>query len=51
MGRILTDLIAAGLVTKLDGKDERLDKMSRAANTLAKELRKNRQLLIPAILT
>jgi hypothetical protein len=51
MGRILTDLIVAGLVTKLDGQDERLVKMDRAANTLAKELRKNRQLLIPAILT
>lgn len=51
MGKVLTDLIAAGLVTKLDGHDERLEKMSRAANALAKELKKNRQFLIPAILT
>jgi len=51
MGKILTDLIATGLVTKLDGQDERLEKMSRAANALAKDLRKNRQLLIPAVLT
>lgn len=51
MGKILTDLISAGLVTKLDGQDDRLGKMNRAANALSKELRKNRQFLIPAVLT
>lgn len=51
MGKMLTDLISAGLVTKLDGDDDRLGKISRAANVLAKDLRKNRQLLIPAVLT
>jgi hypothetical protein len=51
MGEMLTELVSAGLVTKLDGQDDRLDKMSRAVNSLVKDLRKNRQLLIPAILT
>lgn len=51
MGKMLTDLISAGLVTKLDGHDDRLGKISRAATVLAKALRKDRQLLIPAVLT
>lgn len=50
MGKILTELIAAGMVTKLDGDDDRLGKMDRAAATLVKELRKSRKLLVPAIL-
>jgi hypothetical protein len=51
MGKMLTDLISAGLVTKLDGHDDRLGKINRAADVLAKALRKDRQLLIPAVLT
>lgn len=51
MGRMLTNLVAAGLVTKLDGDDGRLEKMSRAVSRLVSAMTENRNLLIPAILT
>lgn len=51
MGQMLTNLVAAGLVTKLDGDDGRLEKMSRAVSRLASDMVEDRKLLIPAILT
>ena len=50
MTRLLTELLAAGLVEKLEGDDGRFEKIERAANAVAGELRANPKLLIPAIL-
>lgn len=38
MAGLLTDLLAAGLIEKLDGDDERFAKMERAAEAVAQEL-------------
>lgn len=51
MANVLQDFLAAGLIDKLEGNDERLKKMTNAAETLAKAFRKTPALLIPAILT
>ncbi|HYH96085.1 GTPase-associated system all-helical protein GASH [Hyalangium sp.] len=50
MAQLLIDLLAAGLIEKLDGDDERFVKMERAAETVAKELHASPQKLIGAIL-
>lgn len=51
MANVLQELLAAGLIDKLEGNDERFTKMTQAAETLAKAFKKNPALLIPAILT
>ncbi|MDN7702827.1 GTPase-associated system all-helical protein GASH [Burkholderia semiarida] len=50
MANLLSELIAAGWIEKLDGQDERLQKLERAAESLAAEFKKEPQRLIPAIL-
>lgn len=50
MANLLSELIAAGWIEKLDGQDERLEKLQRAAEFLAAEFKKEPQQLIPAIL-
>ncbi|QSB21381.1 hypothetical protein JN403_11395 [Pseudomonas sp. 15A4] len=51
MANMLQELLAAGLIDKLEGSDERFKKMTQAADELAKSFRNNPALLIPAILT
>lgn len=51
MANVLQELLAAGLIDKLEGSDERFKKMTQAADGLAKEFRSSPALLIPAILT
>ncbi|MBD9614934.1 hypothetical protein IB245_25780 [Pseudomonas sp. PDM02] len=51
MANVLQELLAAGLIDKLEGNDERFKKMTQAADSLAKAFKKNPALLIPAILT
>lgn len=50
MAQLLTDLLAAGLIEKLDGDDERFEKMERAAKAVAEELRAKPPQMIRAIL-
>src|SRR5688500_824479 len=50
MAGLLTEFLAAGLIEKLDGKDERLAKMDRAATVVAEQLLGHRPGLIRAIL-
>jgi len=51
MANVLQELLAAGLIDKLEGNDERFKKMTQAADSLAKAFKKCPALLIPAILT
>ena len=51
MANVLQELLAAGLIDKLEGSDERFKKMTQAADVLAENFRSNPKLLIPAILT
>lgn len=51
MATVLQELLAAGLIDKLEGSDERFKKMTQAADGLAKKFRSSPALLIPAILT
>jgi hypothetical protein len=50
MAELLTDLLAAGLIEKLEGDDERFAKMERAAQAVAQEFREHPPDLIGAIL-
>lgn len=50
MAELLTDLLAAGLIEKLDGDDERFAKMERAAKVVSQELVADRPGLIRTIL-
>jgi hypothetical protein len=50
MAEVLQELVAAGLIDKLDGDDSRFEKMNRASSKLATDFRKSRHLLVPAIL-
>ncbi|MDI1444866.1 GTPase-associated system all-helical protein GASH [Polyangium sp. 6x1] len=50
MADLLTELLAAGLIEKLGGDDERFAKIERAANAVGQELITNRPELIRAIL-
>jgi hypothetical protein len=50
MAELLTELLAAGLIEKLEGNDERLAKVERAAQAVAEELRDHPPGLIRAIL-
>jgi hypothetical protein len=50
MAGVLQELVAAGLIDKLDGDDRRLEKMTRASAKLSADFRKSRKLLVPAIL-
>lgn len=47
---LLSELVAAGWIEKLDGRDERLEKLEQAAETLAADFKKEPRQLIPAIL-
>lgn len=51
MANVLQELLAAGLIDKLEGNDERFKKITQAADSLAKTFKSNPALLIPAILT
>lgn len=51
MANVLQELLAAGLIDKLEGNDERFKKMTQAADNLAKAFKNSPTLLIPAILT
>lgn len=50
MTDLLTELLNAGLIDKLDGNDDRFTKMEKAAEAIAQELRDKPPLLIRAIL-
>ena len=50
MTNVLTELLTAGLIEKLDGDDEKLAKIEQAAQTVAQELREQPPQLIRAIL-
>ncbi|ASF46379.1 GTPase-associated system all-helical protein GASH [Methylovulum psychrotolerans] len=50
MTDLLTQLLNAGLIDKLDGNDDRFTKMEKAAEAIAQELREQPPLLIRAIL-
>jgi hypothetical protein len=50
MENVLSKMAAVGLITELNGDDERLVKMQTASTALAKEFGKTPALLIPAIL-
>jgi hypothetical protein len=50
MTDLLTQLLNAGLIDKLDGNDERFTKMEKAAEAVAQQLREQPPLLIRAIL-
>lgn len=50
MAQLLTDLLEAGLIEKLDGSDERFARMEKAATALATALRARPALLIPSVL-
>ncbi|MBL4704944.1 MAG: hypothetical protein JKY54_10505, partial [Flavobacteriales bacterium] len=50
MSQFLKDFNKAGLIEKLDGDDERLIKIEKAADAIAKDLSSNPPLLIRAIL-
>lgn len=50
MTDLLTDLLNAGLIDKLDGNDDRFTKMEKATEAVAQELRDQPPLLIRAIL-
>lgn len=51
MANVLQELLAAGLIDKLEGNDERFKKMTQAVEGVAKALSATPALLIPAILT
>jgi hypothetical protein len=51
MANVLQELLAAGLIDKLEGNDERFKKMAQAADSLAKTFRRSPALLIPAVLS
>lgn len=50
MANVLQQFLAAGLIDKIGGDDDRLTKMERAAATIAEAFKKDATLLIPAIL-
>lgn len=50
MSRLLTDLLGAGLIEKLEGNDDRFEKIERAATAVAQELADHPPGLIRAIL-
>lgn len=50
MSELLSELLSAGLIEKLDGDDGRFQKIENAAKAVAKELSAHPQLLIRAIL-
>lgn len=50
MTKLLTDLLEAGLIENLGGDDARLEKIAKASDTVAKELREQPPRLIRALL-
>lgn len=50
MAGLLTDLLAAGLIERLDGEDSRFEKMEKAVDAVARKLRDDPATLIRAIL-
>lgn len=50
MTTLLTDLLAAGLIDNVNGSDERIEKIERAAEAMAQEFRDNPPLLIRGVL-
>ncbi|WP_175696934.1 GTPase-associated system all-helical protein GASH [Burkholderia ambifaria] len=50
MANVLQEFLAAGLIHKIGGDDDRLTKMEKAAATIAEAFKKDAMLLIPAIL-